>query len=618
MKFIFSLLLLQSTLFAHAQPDRWQQAGDYTMSVAMDVATNRYTGTQVFEYTNNSPDTLRKVFYHLYFNAFQPNSMMDVRSRTIKDPDRRVGSRIAALGPDEIGYLRVEALTQNGQAVQYVEEGTILEVDLAQPILPGSTTTFDMRFAGQVPLQVRRSGRDNAEGVRLTMTQWFPRMAEYDYQGWHANPYVGREFYGVWSDFDVKITIDKSYVVAGTGYLQNPNEIGYGYGNTTMDGPRSNTGSTLTYHFLAPNVIDFAWAADPDYTHLKRERKDGVTLHAFFQPEEGITEGWEQLLPIMDEALDFINEHYGNYPYEQYSFIQGGDGGMEYPMATMITGKRPLGSLVGVSVHELLHSWYQMILGTNESLYPWMDEGFTSFASNEVMNHLKREGLLPGEVAEDPHAGSFGYYARVVEAGLEEPMTTHADHYGTNIAYSMASYGKGALFLQNLRYVIGDPAFDRTMLRYFDTWKFKHPNPNDFVRIAEKESGLELDWYKEYLMHTTEVIDYAVDTVYQSERKETTIGLRRNGRVPMPTEVLVTYKNGDRELFYAPLRILRGEKPHELSADVPRTVLPDWPWTHPTYKFTLPTKLKRVDRVEWDPSGRVSDVNRANNVWVRE
>ena len=290
MKYILCFLLLAFGLFARAQPERWQQAGDYTMAVDMDVATNRYTGTQTFEYTNNSPDTLRRVFYHLYFNAFQPNSMMDVRSRTIRDPDRRVGSRIAALAPDEIGYLHVDRLTQNGQPVRYVEEGTILEVDLAQPILPNTTTTFEMAFNGQVPLQVRRSGRDNKEGVRLTMTQWFPRMAEYDYQGWHANPYVGREFYGVWSDFDVKITIDKNYVVAGTGYLQNADEIGYGYGDAGMDGPRSTAGGTLTYHFLAPNVIDFAWAADPDYRHRKRRRDDGITLHAFFQPEEGVTE----------------------------------------------------------------------------------------------------------------------------------------------------------------------------------------------------------------------------------------------------------------------------------------------------------------------------------------
>ena len=596
--------------------DRWQQAVKYTMVIDMDVKTNRYAGTQKLEYTNNSPDTLRRVFYHLYFNAFQPGSMMDVRNLTLPDADRRVGDRISKLGPDEIGYLRVDKLTQNGTPVQYVTEGTILEVDLAQPILPNSTTTFEMDFNGQVPLQVRRSGRDNKEGVRLTMTQWFPRMAEYDYQGWHANPYVGREFYGVWSDFDVKITIDKTYVVGGTGYLQNPEAIGYGYGDSGMDGPRSTGGSKITYHFVAPNVIDFAWAADPDFTHIKRETPDGVLLHAFYQPEEGVTEVWEQLLPIMEEALAFVNKNYGQYPYRQYSFIQGGDGGMEYPMATMITGKRNLRSLVGVSVHELLHSWYQMILGTNESLYAWMDEGFTSYASSEVMNHLVKKGLLPGEVADHPHAGSFGYYSRVVEAGLEEPMTTHADHFNTNMAYSMASYGKGALFLDNLRYVIGEANFRRTMLRYFDTWKFKHPNPNDFIRIAEKVSGLELDWYKEYLVNTTQTIDYGIKEVEKGKGRETVVTLERVGRVPMPTELTVTYKDGSQEIFYAPLRIMRGEKPAE--PGTPRTVLPDWPWTHPDYTVVIPAKLKKIVQLELDASGRMSDINRENNIWEQD
>ncbi|HAZ23883.1 MAG TPA: peptidase M1, partial [Algoriphagus sp.] len=164
----------------------------------MDVKTNRYTGTQVLTYTNNSPDTLNRVFYHLYYNAFQPGSMMDVRSRTIADPDRRVGDRISLLTPEEIGYLHVKSLTKDGKAVKFNEEETILVVDLDQPILPNSKATFEMAFEGQVPVQIRRSGRDSEEGVRYSMSQWYPKMANYDEQGWHANPYIGREFYGIW------------------------------------------------------------------------------------------------------------------------------------------------------------------------------------------------------------------------------------------------------------------------------------------------------------------------------------------------------------------------------------------------------------------------------------
>ncbi|MEX2380634.1 MAG: M1 family peptidase, partial [Vicingaceae bacterium] len=158
----------------------WQQSVNYQMSIDVDVESNQFEGEQTLVYTNNSPDTLNKVYYHLFFNAFQPNSMMDVRSRTIEDPDRRVGDRILHLKENEIGYQKINRLTQDGKKLNYQVVGTILEVELAKPILPGASSTFEMDFEAQVPLQVRRSGRDNKEGIRYSMTQWYPKMAEYD------------------------------------------------------------------------------------------------------------------------------------------------------------------------------------------------------------------------------------------------------------------------------------------------------------------------------------------------------------------------------------------------------------------------------------------------------
>ena len=234
----------------------WQQHVDYSMEVDMNVETFRYSGTQKLVYTNNSPDELKRVYYHLYFNAFQPGSEMDMRLRNIADPDGRMvtedkKSRIASLTESEIGYLHAKTLTQDGEEVSFNEEGTILVVDLAKPIPPGGKTTFDMVFEGQVPVQIRRSGRDNAEGVALSMSQWYPKLAEYDFEGWHPNPYIAREFHGVWGDFDVKLTIDKDYVVGGSGYLQNPQEIGHGYekSGTKVKRPQ---GKNLTWHFKAP------------------------------------------------------------------------------------------------------------------------------------------------------------------------------------------------------------------------------------------------------------------------------------------------------------------------------------------------------------------------------
>lgn len=597
------LFLFVAAFGATAQTGRFQQAVDYKMEVKMDVETNRYTGTQKLEYTNNSPDTLTRVFYHLYYNAFQPGSMMDVRSRTIADPDKRVGDRISKLKPDEIGFLHAKSLKMNGKDVEFEEVGTILEVELSEPILPNSSATFDMEFEGQVPLQIRRSGRDSEEGVRYSMSQWYPKMSNYDEQGWHANPYIGREFYGIWGDFDVKITIDRTYVLGGTGYLQNPNEIGHGYEEQGVKVAPAK-GKTLTWHFKAPKVHDFMWAADPKYKHDKIVMPNGITVHHLYIPSEKTTENWEQLKDLTPKAIDYLSKHFGQYPYKQFSVIQGGDGGMEYPMSTLITGGRSLASLTGVMVHELAHSWFHGVLASNESLYSWMDEGFTSYASSLTMSAIFQANP-------NPHRMSYAGYARLAKSGQEEPLATHADHFNLNSAYSTSAYSKGAVFLEQLGYVVGADVRDRAMLRYFDTWKFKHPNVNDLIRVMEKESGLELDWYKEYLVYTTKTINYGIKEVNASG-ENTEITLERVGLMPMPVDLVITYKDGSKEMIYLPLVIMRGEKAPEEGAPV-RVHTEDWPWTNLTKTLVLTKPFTSIKSVEIDPSQRMADLERENN-----
>src|SRR5690242_18535403 len=239
MKQFLTPLLVILSLSAFAQPDRWQQKVKYTMNIDMNVQNNQYTGKQKLEYWNNSPDTLNRVFFHLYWNAFQPNSMMDVRSRRqgtivlrsrngedILDWDDRVEDRILNLTPEEIGYEKVSSIKMNGREQKTKLHETILEVMLDKPILPKSKVVFDMEWDAQVPLQVRRSGRDNPSTlVRYTMTQWYPKLVEYDYEGWHPTPYIAREFYGVWGDYDVKINIDGNYMLGGSGTIANANEV---------------------------------------------------------------------------------------------------------------------------------------------------------------------------------------------------------------------------------------------------------------------------------------------------------------------------------------------------------------------------------------------------------
>lgn len=604
-RFFFLLAAMAVGMLVKAQPDRWQQKVKYVMDIDMNVTTNQFTGKQKLEYWNNSPDTLKRVFYHLYFNAFQPGSMMDTRSRrqgTIQvgrgaDWDGRVKDRIQKLQPDEIGYQKILSLKMNGRPQKYEVLETILEVTLDKPILPRTKVVFDMDFEAQVPLQIRRSGRDNpGTKVQYSMSQWYPKMCEYDYDGWHPTPYIGREFYGVWGDFDVNIKIDKNYVLGGTGYLQNAAQIGYGYETpgTKVNRP---AGDKLTWKFVAPNVHDFMWAADPEYIHKTRKVSPDVTLHLLYKAGATNAKSWEKILDDAEKAFPYIEKTFGAYPYKQYSFVHGGDGGMEYPMSTLLASP-------GAWLHEWMHNWYQGLLGTNESLYAWMDEGFTSYADDRI------SAFLSGKTTGFMHDGSYRGYFSLVKSGKEEPLTTHADHFNTNFAYSAAAYSKGAVFLEQLGYIVGADVRDRILLDYYRQWRFKHPNVNDFIRIAEKNSNIELDWYKEYWVNGTRTIDYAFDSLWE-EGGKSLIRVKRVGLMPMPIDLQLTFRDGSSEMHYIPLDLMYGAKPAEDT--IKRKVYPAWKWTSETYVIETDRRIGDIVLAEIDPSQRMADTERQNN-----
>lgn len=606
MKNLFVIIVLSVFHVVNGQRNTngyWQQHVDYTMEVEMDVENFNYSGKQQLIYTNNSPDTLQNVFFHLYFNAFQPGSEMDVRSRTIADPDSRVMNRIQNLAPENQGFLNVLNLTQDGEKLKTTLSGTILEVELKKPIFSGEQTTFEMNFEGQAPLNVRRSGKNSSEGVVLSMAQWYPKLAEYDFEGWHADPYIGREFHGVWGNFDLKLTIDNSYVVGGTGYLQNEKDI-----KIFPITKKKKRKKTNTWHFVAPNVHDFTWAADPDYIHDKLQIENGPMLHFYYKSTmaEEYQKRWRDLQPITAKLMAFFNENIGVYPYKQYSVIQGGDGGMEYGMCTLITGERSFESLVGVTSHELAHTWFQFLMATNEGKHPWMDEGFTEYictmAEVDVMNIDEQKYF----------ERAYKRYVRYALSGFEQPQSTHADRYEYNAAYGTSSYVKGAIFLRQLKYIIGEKAFRKTLHDYFNSWSFKHPTPNDFIRCAEKASGLELDWYLTDWTRTDNVIDYGIKSVEKKEQN-TEIVIERIGLVPMPTELEIEYADGEIMKYYIPLQMMRGEKP----TNKPIIVLKDWAWAYPTYSFSL-NNNKEVKKITLDPELKVADINLDNNSLVLE
>ena len=597
-------ILLSLSLSAYSQ-NYWQQAVDYKMVVDIDVKTFKYSGEQELLYTNNSPDSLKKVFYHLYFNAFQPGSEMSERIKTGKDKNKRFLIDIDSLKPNEIGYLKVSNLKQDGNILKHELSETILEVLLSKPLMPGETTKLTLNFEGQVPKLVRRAGRNSSEGVALSMAQWYPKLAEYDYEGWNAEPYLGREFHGVWGDFDVTLTLDKKYVVAASGYLQNPDEVGHGYSEKKG---KSKKGK-LRWHFVAPKVHDFTWSADPEYIHDTHMGPNNVLLHFFYKDNPKYNENWKNLQPKTAELMRFFNQTIGEYPYLQYTVAQGGDGGMEYAMLTLITGNRGFESLVGVTAHELAHSWFQHVLATNEMKYEWMDEGFTTYISTLAKDRiLDQDNFFPLQ-------RSYDSYFYLVRSGKEQPQQTNANRYDYNLAYEISAYSKGSVFLSQLGYIIGEDKLSKTLKEYYRMYQFKHPVPNDFRRVAERVSGIQLKWYLTDWTQTTNTIDYGIKSV-EADGARALINIERIGSMPMPLEVLVNFKDSSSEIHYIPISLMRGEKENPYS--LKWTVHEDWPWARLEYELAINRSKSDIVNIYIDPSYYMADINRENNAYLNQ
>ena len=589
----------------------WQQHIDYNIQVRLNVEDNTFSGTQSIRYQNNSPDTLNTLFFHLYFNAFAPGSMMDERSQSLPDPDRRVGNRISGLKRDEIGYHRIEKLEVNGTSPAFDIQGTLMRVDLTEPIVPGAVAEVQMSYQSQVPKQIRRSGRDNKEGVEYTMTQWYPKMAEYSDRGWHTQQYVNREFFGVYGNYDVHITLDSDYVLAGTGVLQNACDLNQMvaevYCRKEVDGLPP-TEPEQTWHFRAERVHDFAWAADDDFV-IQHEKIDSTDLY-FVRLNSTDRESWEVMAALTVRMFELMNKEFGRYPYPQFSVIQGGDGGMEYPMCTMVLGNgakdNPTG-FMGLVVHESVHSWYYGVLGFDEQRYPWMDEGFTTYAEDVMMDMIFNE-----EKEINPHSSSYRSYNYLRSKGWQEPLTTPADHFSRNRSYSVGSYSMGSLYLSQLGYIVGQETLRASLRAFYQKWKFAHPGPDDLLRIIEKKSGMQLHWFSDLWTGTTQGIDYALDDVRSGGKEMTALSLKRNGDFPMPLEIRITTIHGDTRWIYVPTDLTTiPKKGNYTYAEV-------WPWTRVSQQALIPVPFREIQEVEIDPYGWMADTDRSNNDWTKE
>ncbi|MDR2205624.1 MAG: M1 family metallopeptidase [Flavobacteriaceae bacterium] len=598
---VFSMVFSQKNAY-------YQQYAKYKMDIDVDAANFKYSGTQSLVYTNNSPDELKEVYFHLYWNAFKAGSMMDLRVQSQgKNGDSRLQkdgiSRLASIPKNEEGAQNIHWIKQNGENLRFEIQETIMKVYLNTPIKPNSFTTFTMEWDANIPMQIRRSGRNNREGIDMTMTQWFPKIAEYDYDGWASFDYIGREFHAPFADFDVSIKIDKNYVIGAGGILENPSEV-KGYQEDAKI--KTDKNNKATWKWTAKNMLDFAWAADRDYS-VESFPADGLKIYYVYQKSEK-TKLWEESKPYITKFFEMMNTDFGRYVYPNYSFIQGGDGGMEYGMCTMILGEaNALNGLVGLMVHESGHSWFQQMLATNENTKPWMDEGFVSYAEDLMMSRL----FPVRKIQANPFVDYIERYANFSKSGLEEPAVWLADHHDSGNAYTFASYVKGELYLVQLGYIIGEQNLSAVLKEYFEQWKLKHPTDRDFLHIAQKISGMDLKWFNHYWINTTKTIDYAIKNVEYGS-SSTTITLENKGQIPMPIDFSVSTADGNLVHYQIPMNMTRTWKKTDTYGDF--KTLDYWAWTQKEYTFTIPYSKNQISALGIDFSRRMADVNPEDNV----
>ncbi|MBW3520633.1 M1 family metallopeptidase [Chryseobacterium sp. NKUCC03_KSP] len=601
---LFAFVISQ---FQAQQNAYYQQAAQYKMDIDVNAEQFTYQGTQTLKYRNNSPDELNVVYFHLYWNAFKPNSMMDQRVASQgKNGDSRLQkdgiSRLASIPKNEEGAQNIHWIKQNGKELKFEIQETVMKVYLDKPIKAHSKTTFTMEWDAVIPQQIRRAGRNNKEGVDMTMTQWYPKIAEYDYDGWATFDYVGREFHAPFADFDVTIKINKDYVVGAGGTLLNPKEV-KGYDASAQIKADQNK---ATWKWTAKNMLDFAWAADKDYSVESFDVPQGPKVY-FVYLKNDKTKAWGEAKPYVTKYFQIMNSKFGKYAYPSYAFIQGGDGGMEYGMCTMILGEaKNIEDLMGLMAHEGSHSWYQQMLATNEPVRPWMDEGFTSYAESYVMHQL----FPPKDNRPNAFVEKIDAYRKFLKKQIEEPAVWLGDHHDNGTSYSYASYVKGELYLVQLGYIVGEENLSKIMTEYFKEWSMKHPTDRDFLHIAQKVSGMDLKWFHHYWINTTKTIDYGIKDV-QYGNTSTTITLVNNSQVPMPIDLSVITADNKMVNYQIPLNMTHTWKTKDAFGEF--TTLKYWPWTQKEYTLTIPYNKSQLRVLGIDFSHRLADLNPKDN-----
>ncbi|HET9425545.1 MAG TPA: M1 family metallopeptidase [Gemmatimonadaceae bacterium] len=591
-------------------PRYWQQRVDYDLKAAIDTGAKRLTGSMIMRYTNNSPDTLRYIWIHVEQNAFKSGSL----NSYIFPPDSRFGA-LSFEGGNV--FTRFDQLTGPPakpvrRAITPRDNGTVARVDLGSPLAPGQTATFDVAWHFLVPEHgADRMGR---EGSLYEIAQWFPRAAVYDdVRGWNTEPYLGQgEFYLDYGDYTLDVTVPAGYIVAATGMLENPREVLTAaqvarlaraaksaqtvnivtQAELASGAARPRAAGTLTWKFRSRNVRDVVFAASPEYLWDASSWK-GIMAYAYYRPSA--IENWKEAADMARMSIQEYSERWLPYPWPQISAVEGPISGMEYPMVAMESRSQDKYDLFNVMTHEIGHMWYPMIVGSNERMNMWQDEGFNSFINYfaEARRYPER-GNYVERARQDREAAVEPYMKR----GLDEPIRINPDRIDPGILGQNA-YVKPAVGLALLREeILGPAVFDDAFREYTRRWAFKHPTPEDFFRTMEDASGRRLDYFWRQWFIENPHFDQAIDSVVTRPAgtgDSVAVLYSNRARGVLPIRARFTFADGTSQDFVYPGEV--------------------WS-TNTSFYIRRYGFAKKVVSVEIDPDRRLVDIDRANNVFL--
>lgn len=590
----------------------WQNRADYDLSATLDTASQSVSGRLTLRYTNNSPDTLRFLWLQTEQNAFRSHSLNSL----IFPENSRFGAR-GFNGGDVIDQLNQVLRSGKGSrkvALTRREQETVTKVDLAEPLAPGRMATLEIAWHFRVPEHgADRMGRD---GALYELAQWYPRVSVYDdLRGWNTEPYLGQgEFYLEYGDFTQAITVPAGYIVAATGALQNPLEVltptqrarlaSVMHTDSTVriitadelasGAARPKKTGTLTWKFLAKNVRDAVWAASPDYQWDAQHYK-GAYAFAYYRPSAVVN--WHDAADQARMSIQEYSERWYPYPWPQISAVEGPISGMEYPMLAMETKSNDVYDLYNVVTHEIGHMWFPMIVGSNERMHMWQDEGFNTFIN--TFSEGRRYPEKGDQMARAAQERST--IEQVMKQGYDEPVEINPDRVNPGLL-GVLDYLKPSVGLQLLRQeILGPAAFDDAFRTYIRRWAYRHPTPWDFFRTMEDVSGRRLDWFWRGWFLENDRFDQAIDTVATRQVGDTMkvgvmFGNRERGVLPIRARF--TFSDQSTEDFNYPAEVWSTNTSHYVRQ----------------YAFVG----KKLVSIELDPEKRLVDVDRSNNGWPKQ